>query len=80
MDMDRFQVVEYLSFFAIRDTQTGEERPLGDGVDTLFDDGGTPISPGTPGFCSAWSEALNADAAEALAVYFSEPVDQASES
>jgi len=73
--MSRFQVIEYLSFFAARDAETGQERPLGDGVDVLFDAEGTPISPGTPGFCSAWSEALNADEGETLAAYFGEPVD-----
>lgn len=68
--MGRFQVIEYLSFFAIRDTLTGQEKPMGDGVDTLFDGDGTPISPGTPGFCEAWAGALNADQDETLEAYF----------
>jgi len=74
--MGRFQVIEYVSHFAIHDTQTGQDRPLGDGVDTLFDDEGTPISPGTPRFCQRWAEALNTDESETLAAFFSEPVDQ----
>jgi hypothetical protein len=52
--------------------QTGEERPLGDGVDTLFDADEMPISPGTPCFCQAWAEALNADECETLEAYFPE--------
>ena len=39
--MGRFNVIEYLSHFVVRDTQTGQERPMGDGVDTLFDAEGT---------------------------------------
>jgi len=74
--MGRFIVIEYLSHYAVRDTQTGQERPMGDGVDTLFDAEGTPISPGTPGFCQQWAKALNADEAETLAAYFSEPEDE----
>jgi hypothetical protein len=68
--MGRFQVIEYVSHFAVRDMQTGEERPMGDGVDTLFDAEGNSISPGTLGFCEQWTEALNADEGETLAAYF----------
>jgi hypothetical protein len=74
--MGRFQVIEHLSHFAVRDTETGQERPMGDGVDVLFDADGTPISPGTEGFCEAWAEALNADQAETLAAYFPELLNQ----
>ncbi len=70
--MGRFVVVEYSSFFAVRDTHTGQERPMGDGVDTLFDADGKALSPGTSGFCEAWAEALNADEGETLAAYFPE--------
>lgn len=76
--MGRFQVIEYLSHFAVRDTQTGQERPLGDGVDVLFDADGNSISPGTPDFCEQWAEALNADEGETLMAYFPEPEDLAS--
>jgi len=70
--MGRFQVIEYVSLFASHDTQTGQERPMGDGVDTLFDADGTPISLGSDGFCERWAEALNADEQETLAAYFPE--------
>jgi hypothetical protein len=78
MNMGRFVVIEYRSFFAIRDTETGQERTLSDGVDTLFDAEGTPISPGTPGFTEALAEALSADEGETLAAYFSDSDAQAS--
>ena len=78
--MGRFHVVEYLSFFAIRDTVTGQERPMGDGVDTLFDADGDSISPGNVGFCEAWAEALNAAEAETMEAYFPELRDQEIES
>lgn len=76
--MGRFIVIEYLSHFVVRDTQTGQERPMGDGVDVLIDAEGTAILPGSPGFCLAWAEALNADEGETLAAHFTEPVDQES--
>ena len=38
--MGRFQVIEYSSFFAVRDTHSGREHPMGDGVDTVFDGDG----------------------------------------
>ena len=70
--MGRFQVMEYLSHFAVRDLVTGQERPMGDGVDVLFDDEGDGISPGTPGFCDLWAEVLNTDQSEVLEAYFPE--------
>jgi hypothetical protein len=76
--MGRFTVIEYMSFFVIRDTVTGQEHPMGDGVDTLFDAEGTGISPGTEGFCETWAEALNADQAETLAAYFPDQLGQES--
>ncbi len=74
--MGRFVVIEYLSHYAVHDTQTGEERAMSDGVDVLFDADGTPISPGTPCFTDAWAEALNANEGETLEVYFPEHEDQ----
>ena len=76
--MRRFKVIEYMSFFSVRDTQTGQEQPMGDGVDTLFDADGNGTSPGTPGFCERWAEALNADECETLAAYFPEVLDEES--
>ena len=78
--MGRFQVIEHRSHFAIRDQQTGEERPLGDGVDTFFDVDGKPVPPGTDGFCEKWAEAFNADEAETLEVFFPEHLGKDSES
>ena len=77
--MGRFQVIEYLSFFAIRDTLTGDQRPIGDGVDVLTDTDNTTILPGTPGFCEQWASALNANEAETLEAYFPERADLESE-
>ena len=68
--MGRFQVIEYMSFFAVRDTVTGLEQAMGDGVDVLFDADGTTLSPGTANFCEQWASALNADHAETLEAYF----------
>ena len=71
-----FSVIEYSSFFAVRHNATGEEHPMGDGVDTLSvdrEDGSTEtLCPGTPGFIEAWEEALNEDEDETLEAYFPE--------
>lgn len=41
-----FTVIEYSSFFAVRHNESGEEHPMGDGVDTIFDeDGEDSIAP-----------------------------------
>lgn len=58
---DRFKVVEYSNGFAVVDLVTGLEHWLSDGVDVLFDEDDNPLSPGTPGFCEAWSEDLNSE-------------------
>jgi hypothetical protein len=47
---DRLKVIEYSSFFAVGDRHAGQEHPMGDGVDTLFDAEGKAMSPGTAGF------------------------------
>jgi hypothetical protein len=70
--MPRFAVVEYSSGFAVRDTATGREAWMGDGVDTLFDEEGEALWPGTPGFVEAWEAALNADEAETWEAYFAD--------
>jgi hypothetical protein len=77
--MSRFQVIEYMSFFAIRDTVTGQEHPIGDGVDVLTDADGTTISPGTANFCEAWASALNSDEGETLEAFFPEQAARESE-
>ena len=65
-----FDVIEYSSFFAVRHNPSGEEHPMSDGVDALFDEDGQALVPGTPGFTEAWADALNADEQETLAAYF----------
>lgn len=70
-DSPEFSVIEYSSFFAVRHNPTGEEAPMGDGVDTLFDDEGLKAYvPGTPGFVELWQDVLNADADETRSAYF----------
>ncbi len=65
-----FSVVEYLSFFAVRHNPSGEEHPMGDGVDTLFDEDGHALLPGTPDFIEGWEDSLNADETSTLEAYF----------
>ena len=70
-----FSVIEYSSFFAVRHNPTGQEHPMGDGVDTLFDEDGKALVPGTPGFVAAWEAALNADEQGTLEAHFPEQAD-----
>ena len=70
-----FSVIEYSSFFAVQHNPTGEEHPMGDGVDTLFDEEGRALSPGTPGFIETWEKILNADEATTLEAYFPQFVE-----
>lgn len=65
-----FSVIEYSSFFAVRHNPSGDEHPMGDGVDTLFDEDGTALKPGTPGFIETWEQGLNADEQTTLEAYF----------
>ena len=69
-DQKLFSVVEYGSFFAVRHLPTGDEHPMGDGVDSLFDDDGHALCPGTPGFIETWEQVLNADEQSTLEAYF----------
>ena len=39
---------------------------MGDGVDTLFDEDGMALVPGTSGFTDTWEAVLNADEATTL--------------
>lgn len=73
---ERFKVVEHFNGFALVDTQTGEEAWMGDGVDTLFDDEGVALRPGTPGFTFRWECELNGDWAMTLAAYFPKIYDK----
>jgi hypothetical protein len=69
-----FTVIEYSSFFAVRHTPTGDEMPMGDGVDTLFDADGKALSPGSPGFVELWTKLLNESEGETYDAYFPELV------
>lgn len=69
-----FSVKEYFSFFAVRHNPSGEERCMGDGVDSLFDSEGESLKPGTPGFVEAWEDSLNADTTSVMEAYFPELV------
>jgi len=68
--MPTFSVIEYASFYAVRHNPTGQEHAMGDGVDTLFDDDGEALSPGTESFRKSWEEDLNRSAHETLEAYF----------
>jgi hypothetical protein len=65
-----FAVIECSHFFAVRHIPSGDEHPMGNGVDTLFDEDGKALVPGTPRFVAIWEEVLNADARTTLAAYF----------
>lgn len=65
-----FTVVECSSFFAVRHNPSGEEHPIGDGVDTLFDPDGHALCPGTSGFVETWERVLNTDDDSTLEAYF----------
>lgn len=70
-----FSVIEYSSFFAIRHIASGDEHPMGDGVDTLFDEAGKALTPGTPGFVEIWEDVLNADTQTMMEAYFPHHLD-----
>lgn len=72
-----FTVVEYSSFFAVRHNPSGDEHPMGDGVDKLFDEDGHSLYPGTPGVFAAWEEVLNDDAESTLEAYFPQHISDA---
>ena len=65
-----FDVIEYSSFFAVRHNPSGEEHPMSDGVDTLFDEDGAALTPGTPDFVETWTDVLNSDQQTTLEAYF----------
>ncbi|MEZ6131190.1 MAG: hypothetical protein R3C59_21155 [Planctomycetaceae bacterium] len=72
-----FTVVEYGSFFAVRHNPSGDVHPMGDGVDSLFDDDGHALSPGTPGFVETWEQVLNADENSTFEAYFPHRIEDA---
>ena len=66
---------QYFSHFAVRHNPSGDEQPMGDGVDMLFDQEGHTLQPGSPGFTEAWEDVLNADGTSTLAAYFPQHVE-----
>ncbi|HZZ79985.1 MAG TPA: hypothetical protein VFE62_15810 [Gemmataceae bacterium] len=70
-----FAVIEFSSFFAVRHNPSGDEHPMGDGVDTLFDEEGKALVPGTSAFVDAWESALNEDEQATLEAYFPQHVE-----
>ena len=69
-----FTVVEYSSFFAVRHLPSGDEHPMSDGVDSLFNEDGHTLCPGMPGFIETWEQVLNADEDSTLEAYFSQHI------
>lgn len=67
----RFEVVEYSSYYAVRDLFTNKERAMSDGVDSVFTNSGKAMSPGTENFRRAWQKSLNENESETLEAYFS---------
>lgn len=68
-----FSVIDYSSFFAVRHNPSGEEYPMGDGVDTLWEnvDGEfCPACPGSDGFIELWEDSLNYDESSTMEAYF----------
>ena len=65
-----FTVIEHFSFFAVRHNPSGEEHPMGDGVDTLFNEDGHAMQPGRLGFIETWEDTLNTDETSTMEAYF----------
>lgn len=75
----RFQVVEYSSFYAVRDRETGQEHPMGDGVDTLSKTRTRKMMRcGSEYFRKAWQRALNENPIDTLCAYFPETYEKES--
>lgn len=72
----RFKVVEYSSHYAVLDTVTGQEHPMGDGVDTLFSATGKAMHPGSEYFRKTWEKDLNSCEWETLEAYFPDTAAQ----
>lgn len=54
--MDKYTVLEVCNGFVVQCNRTGRTASIGDGVDQGLD-----VLPGQPGFCEAWTAAMNAD-------------------
>ncbi len=67
----RFEVVEYASYFAVRDRETGKEAAMSDGVDVMMTPTGKTMHPGSEYFRKAWQKSLNENPSETFEAYFS---------
>ncbi len=70
MTKRRFKVIEYSSFYSVKDTQTGKEHSMSDGVDSLFTPNGKAMKPGSEYFRKTWERVLNEDPDETAEAYF----------
>lgn len=70
MKRRRFRVIEYSGHYSVRDTTTGEEHVMCDGVDTLFTATGKAMRPGSEYFRQTWERALNRNEDETAEAYF----------
>ena len=69
----RFTVVEYASFYAVRDNTTGKEQAMSDGVDVLSTPSGKKMMrPGSEYFRRAWERDLNSCESMTAEAYFNE--------
>jgi hypothetical protein len=66
---NRFKVIEYVSHYAVRDTTTGKEAEMGDGVATLTTPSGKSMQCGTEHFRRTWEKQLNANPSETAEAY-----------
>ena len=71
MNKKPFSVIEYSSFYAVRNNETGKEYPMSDGVDTLFTRNGKAMRPGSEYFRKTWEKSLNHNPSETMEAYFS---------
>jgi len=68
----RFRVIEYFSYYAVRDTWSGKEHAMSDGVECLFTKTGRSMRPGSEYFRKAWEKALNENSNDTAEAYFNE--------
>ncbi len=66
----RFEVIEYASYYAVRDRETGKEAAMYDGVDVMTTPTGKTMRPGTEYFRKAWQRSLNENESETAEAYF----------
>jgi hypothetical protein len=70
MKPHRYKVIEHASFYAVRDSWTGKEARMSDGVNVLFTFKGNPMKPVTERFRMIWERRLNENPSETGKAYF----------